>query len=98
MEDSLFRRSSSLSSKSIRPQGRHNRCLNRDTHESEDNHHRSVAVTFFQEDYVSDKVQGYEATFGFYSQDGTAISDIEKRTIASEAIDPKKRNSRLCST
>lgn len=51
----------------------------------------SVAVTFFQEDYVSDKVQGYEATFGFYSQDGTAISDIEKRTVASEAIDPKKR-------
>ena len=51
----------------------------------------SVAVTFFQEDYVSDKVQGYEAAFGFYSQDGTAISDIEKRTVASEAIDPKKR-------
>lgn len=51
----------------------------------------SVAVTFFQEDYVSDKVQGYEATFGFYSQDGTAISDIEKRIVASEAIDPKKR-------
>ena len=51
----------------------------------------SVAVTFFQEDYVSDKVQGYEATFGFYSQDGTAISDIEKRAVASEAIDPKKR-------
>lgn len=51
----------------------------------------SVAVTFFQEDYVSDKVQGYEATFGFYSQDGTAISDIEKRSVASEAIDPKKR-------
>ena len=51
----------------------------------------SVAVTFFQEDYVSDKVQGYEATFGFYSQDGTAISDIEKRTVASEAIDPKNR-------
>ena len=51
----------------------------------------SVAVTFFQEDYVSDKVQGYEATFGFYSQDGTAISDIEKRTVASEAIDPQKR-------
>ncbi len=51
----------------------------------------SVAVTFFQEDYVSDKVQGYEATFGFYSQDGTAISDIEKRAVSSEAIDPKKR-------
>ena len=51
----------------------------------------SVVVTFFQEDYVSDKVQGYEATFGFYSQDGTAISDIEKRIVASEAIDPKKR-------
>ena len=51
----------------------------------------SVAVTFFQEDYVSNKVQGYEATFGFYSQDGTAISDIEKRIVASEAIDPKKR-------
>ena len=51
----------------------------------------SVAVTFFQEDYVSDKVQGYEATFGFYSQDGIAISDIEKRIVASEAIDPKKR-------
>ena len=51
----------------------------------------SVAVTFFQEDYVSDKIQGYEATFGFYSQDGTAISDIEKRAVASEAIDPKKR-------
>ncbi len=51
----------------------------------------SISVTFFQEDYVSDKVQGYEATFGFYSQDGTAISDIEKRAVASEAIDPKKR-------
>ena len=51
----------------------------------------SVAVAFFQEDYISDKVQGYEATFGFYSQDGTAISDIEKRAVASESIDPKKR-------
>lgn len=51
----------------------------------------SVAVTFFQEDYICDKVQGYEATFGFYSQDGIAISDIEKRTVASESIDAKKR-------
>ena len=55
----------------------------------------SVAVTFFQEDYISDKVQGYEATFGFYSQDGTAISDIEKRAVASESIDSKKREFRI---
>ena len=55
----------------------------------------SIAVTFFQEDCVSDKVQGYEATFGFYSQNGTEISDIEKRTVTSDSIDSKKREFRI---
>lgn len=55
----------------------------------------SVAVTFFQEDYVSDKVQGYDASFAFYSQDGTVISNIEKRTIANESIDSEKRQFKI---
>lgn len=51
----------------------------------------SVAVTFYQDDYVSDKVQGYEAMFAFYSSDGAVVSNIDKRTIANESKDARKR-------
>lgn len=55
----------------------------------------SVVVTFYQEDYVSEKVHGYEATFGIYTSDDKPLSDIEKRSITSESIDPKSREFQL---
>ena len=51
----------------------------------------SVVLTFYQEDYVSDKVHGFDATFGIYSSDGKSLSDIEKRSITSESLDSKAR-------
>ena len=51
----------------------------------------SVVLTFYQEDYVSDKIHGFDATFGIYSSDGKSLSDIEKRSITSESLDSKAR-------
>lgn len=51
----------------------------------------SVTVSFYQKDAVSEKARGFEAEFGFYSRDGEALSNIEKRAIASDAADPKRR-------
>lgn len=51
----------------------------------------SVVLTFYQEDYVSDKIHGFDATFGIYSSDDKPLSDIEKRSITSESLDSKAR-------
>lgn len=51
----------------------------------------SIVLTFYQEDYVSDKVHGFEAVFGLYSEDGKPLSDIEKRSVTSESLDSKAR-------
>lgn len=55
----------------------------------------SIVLTFYQESPVSEKVQGYDATFGIYSADGKVLSDIEKKSITNESTDAKKREFRV---
>lgn len=51
----------------------------------------SVVLRFFQVDYVSDKMRGFEAEFALYSDDGVLLSNIEKRSIDNPSADSHAR-------
>ena len=51
----------------------------------------TVSVKYYQTDYITEKIKGFEALFGIYSEDGVLISNEVRKTINSDHVDSRDR-------